>query len=264
MVLSCSFNIRAMETHIIWWVGTSLLAAVLIRGAAVGNLRNYPLFYSYIGCVLLKEIVGLLSYQLAPHSYELIYWPTELATIVASYAVIVEIFRKSLRHNRGIARRAQKVLLAAFALTVSYTAAALLNGRFATAYSAIAEVSRDLRYMEGALLLVMLWLLVRYRILLGPNLLGLIIGYSFWIGVNVVNFALLFLPGNEFSALPRRLVPITYVATLTIWCVALWSSQPEPAQPTEGVIERDYELLAAKTRSILARTSNRLVRVMKP
>jgi len=253
-----------METQIIWWTGTALVAVVLMRGALVGNLRKYPLFYFYIGCVLLKEVVGLLSYRFAPNLYKPLYWPAELATIVASYAVIVEIFRKSLRHNPGIARKAQTLLLGAFALAVSYAATDLLHGRFATATRAIAEVGRDLRYIEGALLLLLLWLFVRYRILLGPNLLGLIIGYSFWVGLNVVNLALLFLPDKEFSALPRRLVPITYVATLTIWCVALWSSRPEPVQPEEGAIERDYDLLAAKTRSILARTSDRFVRAMRP
>ena len=253
-----------METQIIWWIGTALVALVLIRGALVGNLRRYPLFYFYISCVLVKEVVGLLSYLFAPNLYRPLYWSTELATIVASYAVIVEIFRQSLRHNPGIARKGLKLLLAAFALTVSYAATDLLNGRFANAIRAIGEVGRDLRYIEGALLLLLLWLFARYRILLGPNLLGLIIGYSFWVGINVINLALVFLPDNEFSALARRLEPITYVATLTIWCVALWSSRPEPVQPTDDAIERDYDLLAAKTRSVLARTSDRLVRVMRP
>jgi hypothetical protein len=253
-----------METHAIWWMGTSLVAVVLIRGALVGNLRRYPLFHFYISCVLVREVVGLLSYRFAPNFYRPLYWLTELATIVASYAVMVEIFRQSLRHNLGIARKAQRLLLAAFALTVSYAATDLLTGRFANATRGIAEVGRDLRYIEGALLLLLLWLLVRYRILLGPNLLGLIIGYSFWVGLNVINLALVFLLDNEFSAFARRLVPITYVATLTIWCVALWSSRPEPVQPTEGAIERDYDLLAGKTRSILARTSDRLVRAIRP
>lgn len=253
-----------METHVIWWVGTSLAALILIRGALAGNFSKHPLFYWYIGCVLLTDIVSLVCYQFAPNFYRRLYWPTELATIVASYAVIVEIFRQSLRHNPGIARKGQKLLFAAFALTVSYAATDLLHGRFADATRAIAEVGRDLRYIEGALLLLLLWLFVRYRILLGPNLLGLIIGYSFWVGLNVINLALVFLPDNQFSALARRLEPITYVATLTIWCVALWASRPEPVQPREGAIERDYDFLAAKTRSILARTSDRFVKVMRP
>src|SRR5437867_7876013 len=71
-----------METNVIWWTGTSVTAIVLIRGALVGLLRKYPLFYAYISCVLLKEIVGLLSYQFARNFYEPFYWPSELATIV--------------------------------------------------------------------------------------------------------------------------------------------------------------------------------------
>jgi hypothetical protein len=242
-----------METHVIWWVGTSLVAVVLLRGALGGNLRKYPLFYSYMSCVLVKEVVGLLSYRFAPNFYGPLYWPTELATIVASYAVMVEIFRQSLRHSPGIARKGLKLLLAAFVLTVSYAATDLLHGRLANAARTIAEAGRDLRYIEGALLLLLLWLFVRYRILLGPNMLGLIIGYSFWVGLNVINLTLVFLPDNEFWVLARRMEPITYVATLTIWCIALWASRPEPVQPTESAIERDYELLAVKTRSILAR-----------
>jgi len=193
-----------------------------------------------------------------------LYWPTELLTIVASYAVIVEIFRKSLRHNPGIARKAQKLLLAAFALTVSFAATGLLQEKFFNAYGLIAEVGRDLRYIEGALLVVMLWLFARYRIILGPNLLGVIIGYSFWVGINIVNLAVFFLPNKEFLDLSRRLIPFTYVLTLAIWCVALWSSQPEPVQPAELAIERDYDLLAAKTRSVMARASDRLARVIRP
>jgi hypothetical protein len=125
-------------------------------------------------------------------------------------------------------------------------------------------LGRDLRYVEAGVLLVMLWLFVRYRILLGRNLLGLIIGYSFWVGLNVVNLAFWFLPGNGFSILLRGLLPATYLITLSIWCVTLWSAQPEPVQPSETKIEQDYELLAAKTQAILARTFTRVARIMRP
>ena len=252
-----------METNVVWCVGTSLVAVLLIRGALTGLLRRYPFFYAYISSVLLKEVVGLWSYRFAPSLYQPLYWLTELATIVVSYAIIVEIFRAGLRHNPGIANNSQKLLISIFVLTFSYAATDLLHGRFASAFRAIAELGRDLRYIEGALLLVVLWLFIQYRISLGRNLLGLIAGYSFWVGFNVVNLMLWFLPGNGVSVLLRRMLPITYVATLGIWCVALWSSQPEATKPAEGAIERDYELLATKTRTILARTSH-LLKVLRP
>jgi hypothetical protein len=254
---------RPMATYLVWSLAVLLEALILLRSTLAGLLRRYPLFYVYISCVLVKEIIGLLFYRLAPRLYAPSYWPCELATVVASYGVIIEIFRRSLGQNPGIARKAQKLLLALFVLTLSYAATDLLQSGPFSASLAIAELGRDLRYIEGALLLVMLWLLARYRISLGRNLLGLIIGYSFWVGLSVMNLAFFLPPSREFLLLVRKLLPATYVATLAIWCAALWSTQSEPVQPEESAIERDYELLAAKTRAVLNRTAH-LLKVMRP
>lgn len=253
-----------MVNTLIWTVGTSLLAILLFRGVLVGLTKKYHLFYTYIACVFVKGVVDQLSYLFVPNLYKPLYWYTELATIVASYAVVLEIFRQSFRHNPGIAHKSQKLLLSIFALTLSYATTGILYGRSSSAYGVIVDLGRDLRYIEGALLLVMLWLFVRYRISFGRNLLGLVAGYSFWVGVNIVNLAVWFLPGNAGSLLLRRMLPLTYIATLTIWCNALWSLQPEAAQKNENTIERDYDLLARRTRSVLARSSARFLRVMRP
>lgn len=253
-----------MSTNLIWWSAIALEAVLLLRGTQAGLLRRYPLFYSYIGCVLGKEIIGLLTWEFAPSFYERLYWPTELVTIVASYAVIIEIFRWATRHKPGMRRLTRNALLIVFALTAAYAGSDLAHGGFASARWAIAGLGRDLRYVEGGVLLVMLWLFVRYRIAAGRNLLGLIIGYFLWVGLNVVNLAFWFLPGNEFSLLLRGLLPATYVITLAIWSVTLWSLQPDPVQPFESQMERNYELHAARTQAILARTSNRVVRIIRP
>jgi hypothetical protein len=253
-----------MATSFIWWSAIAFEAVILLRTSQNGLLKKYPLFCSYIGCVLLKEIIGLLTYEFARDLYEPLYWPTEVATILASYAVIIEIFRWSIRHKPGLRRLTQNVLLIVFGLTVAYGCSDFARGEFDSRSARILEFGRDLRYVEGGVLLVMLWLLARYRIPLGRNLTGLTIGYSFWVGINVVNLAFWFQPGNEFSALLRGLLPATYVFSLGIWCVTLWSAYPEPAQPAETKIERDYELLAAKTQAVLARMSTRVVRIMRP
>ena len=253
-----------MANTLIWSVGTSLLAILLFRGVRVGLFRKFPLFYAYVACVFVKGLVDQLSYLFVPSLFKPLYWYTEFATIVASYAVILEIFRQSLRHNPGVARKSQKLLLSIFTLTLSYAVTGILHGRSSSAYGVIVDLGRDLRYIEGALLLMMLWLFVRYRISFGRNLLGLVAGYSFWIGINIVNLAVWFLPGNAGSLLLRRMLPLTYIATLTIWCYALSSLQPDAAQQDENAIERDYDLLAVRTRSILARSSARLLKVMRP
>jgi len=253
-----------MVANFIWSTAIALEVVILLRSGLTGLLKKYPLFFTYIGCVLLKEIIGLLTNALAPKLYEPLYWPADLATILASYAVMVEIFRWSTRHKPGIRRLTQRALLTVFALTVAYAASNFVHGKFSSPSRAVAALGRDLRYVEAGILLLMLWLFARYRISLGRNLRGLLIGYSFWVGVNVVNLAVWFMPGNEFSILLRALLPATYVFTLGIWCVTLWSAYPEPVQPAETKIERDYELLAARTQGVLARTSTRLLRIIRP
>lgn len=253
-----------MFANFIWWTAIALEVVILLRGALTGLLKKYPLFFTYIACVLLKEIIGLLTRAWAPKLYEPLYWPADLATILASYAVMVEIFRWSTRHKPGIRRLTQRALLTVFALTVAFAASNFVDGKFSSPSRAVAALGRDLRYVEAGVLLLMLWLLLRYRIPLGRNLLGLLIGYSFWVGINVVNLAFWFVPGNEFSNLLRGLLPTTYVFTLGVWCMTLWFAYPEPVQPAETRIERDYELLAAKTQAGLARTSTRVVRIMRP
>lgn len=168
------------------------------------------------------------------------------------------------RHKPGIHRLSQSALLTVFPVTVVYTTSSFMIGKFSSASRAVAALSCDLRCVEAGVLLLMLWLLLRYRIPLGRNLLGLLIGYSFWVGIDVVNQAFWFVPGNEFSDLPRGLLPTTYLSTLGVWCVTLWPAYPEPTQLAETKIERDYELLAVKIQAVLARTSNCLVRIMRP
>jgi hypothetical protein len=253
-----------MGTNLIWWSAIALEAVVLCRGVASSLFRRYPFFYFYISCILATELIRFFCYEYAPGHYDALYWTTEVLTIAASYGVIIEIFRQAVRRHAGMARLVQTVLLVIFVFSLSYAATDLFHGGLGSFARATAELGRDLRYIEGILLLIMLWLFGRYRITFGRNLLGLVIGYSFWIGINVVNLALLFVPGNEVSIGLRKLLPATFLATLAIWCVALWSAQPEEAQPPMEGIENDYNLLASRTRSILLRTTGRVARDTRP
>jgi hypothetical protein len=268
-LLPCYYPFRLtilviMGNNLIWWSAIALEAVVLFRGLRQGLRKKYPLFYTYVGCVLLIEVLRFCSYRFSPSFYSAFYWHSELVTIVASYAVIFEIFHQALRYNPGVARLAQKFLLVVFVIALIFAASDLLHGGFTSLPRATADLGRYLRYVEGALLSLMLWLFGRYRISFGRNLLGLTIGYSLLVGLDVMNLALLSFPGNEFSIVLRGLLPVTFVATLTIWCGTLWSSQPEPVQPAESGLERDYGLLVARTQAIFTRASSRVVRTIRP
>ena len=253
-----------MGTNLIWLIAVALEAAILFRGLWTKLQRRYLFFYCYIGSLLLIEALRFLCYRLTPVSYGAFYWQTELVRIVASYAVILEIFKKALRHNPGVARSAQKMLLAVFVLAITYAASDLILGGIGSIPRAIADLGRYLLYIEGALLLVMLWLFGRYRISLGRNLLGLTVGYSLSVALDVVNLAFLSAPSNESSIGLRKLIPITHLLTFTIWCASLWSNQPEPLPPAKSAIEGDYALLAVKTKDALAHLSMLLGKTSRP
>ncbi len=252
-----------MDTNLIWMIAIALEAAILFRGLRTRLQKRYLFFYCYIGSLLLIEVLRFLCISLAPNFYGAFYWQTELVRIVASYAVIFEIFKRALRHNPGVAGIAQKLLLVVFVVALTYAASDLLHGGFASVPRATADLGRYLLYVEGALLLVMLWLFVRYRISFGRNLLGLTLGYSLLVALDVVNLAFLSTPGNESSIGLRKLIPITHLITFIIWCASLWSSQPEPLPPAESAIDRDYALLTAKTRAALAHLSTRVGRTLR-
>jgi hypothetical protein len=253
-----------LGTNFIWGSAIALEAVVLYRGVKAALLTRYPLFYAYVACVFLIELFRFSCHEFAPNLYQPVYWHTELVTIGTSYAVIFEILRGSLRHNPAVTRLARTLMLVVFVLTGTYVASDMLHRGFASLPRVTAELGRDLRYVEGALLLEMLWLFGRYRISFGRNLLGLAVGYSLLVGLDVISLAFLFLPGNEFSIGLRKLLPITYLITLSIWCASLWSFQPEPLPPSENAIDQDYELLATRTRANFAQVSARVGRILRP
>jgi hypothetical protein len=253
-----------MDTNLIWLSAIALETAVLVRGLRAALLKKYPLFYAYIACVLLIEVLRAGCYKVTPNFYPAFYWHTELVTIAVSYAVIFEIFRQALRYHAGVARVSQKLLLVVFVIAFTYAASDLVNGGFASVARATADLGRYLLYVKGALLLVMLWLFGRYRISFGRNLLGLTLGYSLLVGLDVMDLALLSFPGHESSAGLKKLLPITYLITLIIWCASLWSVRPDPVQAVESAIDRDYDLLVAKTMAAFAHLSGRGGRTFRP
>ena len=249
---------------IVWWGAITLELIVLSRALVTGLFTKYFLFSIYLVCVLVSEIVRFACYEFTPNFYPTLYWCSELILIVASYSVVIEIFRQAFKYNPGLARLTRHLLLILLTLAVTYASLDVVHNGFVSLPRATADVGRYLRYIEGMLLLVILWVLTRYRIQLGFNLLGITMGNAFWVAVNVTNLTVLALHSDEFSTVLRRLLPIAYVGTLVIWCAALWSVQKEAERPNESDIERDYQALATRTRAALAQASNRLARVVRP
>jgi hypothetical protein len=252
-----------MAGNFLWWVCIILEATLLVRGFASGLAKKYRLFYAYILLIGVSEVIRLLFYLFAADRYRSVYWYTELATVVASYAVIIEIWHQGLRCYPILSRRITHLLWIIFAITVSYACCSLVASRFVLLLRVAADLGRDLRFVEGALLLIMLWFFGRHRLPLGRNLGGISIGAAIWIGANVINISLLSLPGQNFSQLLRGLLPITYFVALFIWCYSLWTPVPVGATRFAGEPEENLVLVTSKTRAIVNGISYRFLKALK-
>jgi hypothetical protein len=195
-----------------------------------------------------------------------VYWDTTLVMVAGSYGICFEIFKNALRHCPGVARSIQRMLFAVFAIALTYAASDLLHfhGRIGPVTRAAAKFALYLTCLEAAFLVIMLWLFGRYRISLGRNLLGLVAGFSLWVGVDVIVLYCLFLPDKTDLIGLRRLMPIAFLLSLTIWCASLWRRHPEPSQPLENELERDYELVKTSTKTALGHLSARTLKVFRP
>jgi hypothetical protein len=98
----------------------------------------------------------------------------------------------------------------------------------------------------------------------GRNLKGMILGYGFFIGASIVNLTLISHLGDKFQAWWQYLPATTYTVTLVIWCLTLWSYEPNPGPESQVGIERDYELLAARTTSLLVEMRGLLGKAIRP
>lgn len=214
---------------LLWFSSISLESVILFRAFYTGLAARYRLFYSYFGVVLIFELIRFYCLHFSPNDYFLLYWSTELFVALASFAVVVEIFRQTLGHYGGVARLMKTSLQVGVPVTLAYV---VLLPRGSNSFPRfVADFGRDLRYVQAVFVVVILWLLTRYRIPMGRNLLGLIIGYSFWLAFDVSILTLLSLPGNQSSPAIRWMSSVSYVATLVIWCFTLWSMDSEPFAP---------------------------------
>jgi len=252
-----------MTANFLWWVCILLETTLLLRGISSELAKKYRLFYGYIVCILGGEVFRLIYYQFARDRYGSVYWYSELATVIASYAVIIEILHQSLRRYPVLSKLVTRPMCIIFALTVSYACCDLLANGFVSFARLAADLARDIRFVEGGLLLMMLWFFGRHRLPLGLNLGGIAIGSAIWIGANVINLAFLSLRGQEFSAFLRELLPVTYLLALIIWCFSLWSAAPSCAGRLARESEEHLGLLAIKTGAMVTGISGRFLKVLR-
>jgi len=250
--------VKVVFAQVLWWTEIAAEALLLARAIRARFYTKYPLFYFYVSSVLLLELFRVAVFTKLPNSYPVFYWRTQFLAAIAGYAVILEMYRQVLKKYRGAVRAANGLLLCLLGAVMLRIIVGAVSGSGWISGDTMAALERDMRALQAALLLVIIALLAYYKIPAGRNLMGIVAGYTCYVGTSVVCLGWGSLPG--FGPRPgwRSVQPIAYLATLSIWCLTLWSYHPNPEPGPESRIERDYKFLSEQTKRILSRARSYL------
>ena len=217
-----------MFAQAIWLAAICLEGLLIFRIWRVGHFRAYPLFFSYIIFVALQDILRYLVGHRFPPYYPGVYWATEFLGVCAGCAVVLEIYRIGLQQFPGAARVALAFLLATFCLTVGKVLLTAVQGTSGWSGRLIVQLERDMRLVQTIAILSLLFVFLCYLIPVGRNLLGVILGYGFFIGINVVNLSYLEHFGKGLQSVASGIQSSAYFLALCAWTALLWSYSPQP------------------------------------
>lgn len=237
-----------MLTLAIWWT-TNLLEAVLLGRAAHQKLiKTYPVFYTYVAYVLIESLSRFYVYVQHRAAYGDFYWTTQIVSVLLGYAVVWEIYRQVLARYPGAFRMARNVLLLIFVAVISKILVNILAGQDWSLARTMGEQERDFRTVQACLIAAVAGLMSYYRIPIGRNVRGIMLGYGFFLSTSILNLTLRSYFGDGFQIWWQYLQPAAYVAVLLTWCLTLWFYQPNPVPEVQSRIEQDYQTLVDATR----------------
>jgi hypothetical protein len=238
---------------LLWLAGLLFEFLLLVRSVQTQTLAKYSYFYAYIFCVFIVSTVLYIE-RSKPDFYDAWYWPTQFATLVIGFGVVLEVVRQALDDYPGAKRFAWRASCAVFALTFCYVEWHVARRTEWTTSAATVELERDLRVIEALVLATVLAIVFYYRIELGKNVTGMILGFGAYVGVSLTTLALRAFVGPQFNTAWGLLQSASFVFGTAVWTLALWSYSPNPKPPTNGRGGRGgggYDALVHGTRAQL-------------
>jgi len=237
------------------WFATILLELIVIgRGLRGDYFKRYPIFYSYIYFVLLQSIARFTVNRLNEDWYSGVYWFTEFVAIIAGCSVVFEFCRLGLKSYPGVAKMARVGLIAAFLFTFSKVLFTAAEGREGGAPRLMFLLERDIRFVQIAATAILVAIVLLYRLPMSRNLKGIILGYGFYLGTVVTNLTFLGVFGERVQSAASRIQASSYMVTLLVWTVALWSYDPVLKQANAEA--RSYSAICEETNEQLAQSKS--------
>jgi hypothetical protein len=236
---------------IVWLAAAFLELLVLVRSLLGRTLSKYPFFYTYVTCVLIADMSRYVVYRTQPTAYQNWYWGTEFVCVILGFSVLLEIIERGLAPFEGARKFARIAGLLVFGAIVAFTTIQGVFERHWASNLTSIEVERNLRVAELVLLAAILLVIFYYNIPVGRNLKGIIFGYGLYVAAVVMNSAVRSYMGESFHTAFSLVGTYSYVLSLLIWTVALWSYYADPVAKRSGQLEVDYQSFVLRTRNAL-------------
>jgi hypothetical protein len=249
-----------ISSQIVWLAGIFIEFVILVRAIQCKSFGKYSLFYTYVASVL---GASAFLYAASRPLYNSLYWPLGFVTMVLGCGVIIEISRHVFAQHTSLERFSRWTAITVFgAMFVVFAIHAFLLPHWKPAANP-ADLERDLRLAQALALLTIVFLTGYYRIEIGRNLKGMILGFGVYVGTSIVALTLRLFLGSRFTPVWQIAQPISYFTALSIWAVALWSYAPVPVVPAPPP-DTDYQGLAGRTRQGLGSIQEHLDRTSHP
>ena len=246
---------------IIWVVGIAVEALLLYRALWSRLASKYPNFYIYALSLFLADAILYFFYYSRPILYAQWTYYAGFLVLFLGCGVILEVFRQVLSHYAGAEKLARAVSFAVFgAILVFAIAYPIWSPNRSVVPRIYIAVQRDFLFAQALSLLALLQVISYYRIPMGRNLKGMVLGYGQCIGVTLITRALQTYIGSGFGG-ASMIQQVSYLTALVIWLVALWSYGPSPVPETKIRTDADYDALALKTRTMVSAAGAQLVKV---
>jgi hypothetical protein len=110
-----------------------------------------------------------------------------------------------------------------------------------------AQVEGVLRVCQLLAILSLAVLFLFYSIPFGKNLRGILLGYGFFVCWSVICLALVNVGSARFSSVWSYTYSFSYLVSLFVWTMHLWSYQPNPVPDRAIPLEQEYLRVAAAT-----------------
>lgn len=252
-----------METYSItlWLFGLALLMTLILRGKRGGLFLHFPLFYSYIAYTFSGSLITFLIYRLRPGSYPTSYWFYFLINLLAEFAVLVEISDHVFKPYPAIRQFGRFLTICISTLFfILYIFPSFLQFR----PSSLALLDFSLRtLLTKAVIIVALGAAARYyRLPLGKNVGGLMMGFALYLGVYIASLAAAQIFGKVLYAnILQFMGPLGSILCLLGWTATMWQFEAIPR--TSGKLGEPGHVTSEELSYQLTRFNTTLTRMLR-